>query len=112
MHFTVMTIATVAVALLSLNHTPGGSVLASTIEVPTFDKSTFSITGTEIIDYTNETTLEVPYKNTTATIDIREYKQCVLDSNQVITRSVNDAESNLKYLQALGMEGCIIFNSK
>lgn len=86
-------------------------VMASTIEVPTFETTNFKSNGTRTIDYTDGTTLEVPYKNSTRTIGIEEYKQCVVDSNQMVMKSVNQGAEKIKYLQALGMEGCIIFNS-
>lgn len=87
-------------------------VLASTIEVPTLDTSNFISNGTRTIDYTDKTTLEVPYKNSTRTIDIEEYRQCIINSNQRVIKSVNDAglntpeyTKNIKNLQTLGMEG-------
>lgn len=106
-----------AVALLSL--TPDYvSVLASTVIIPKFNNDSFMITGTQTLEYTNETTLQVPYKNGTATIAIDEYKKCVTNSNERIKDSLDRAGSNildyserLAYLQSLGMEGCIIFNT-
>lgn len=111
MLFIIMAIVTSAMTLLSLGHVIAGNVLASTIEIPTYNTSTFSITGTRTIDYTDEIILAVPYKNSTASIGVEEYRQCVINSNQMVIKSVNEDAENIKYLQALGMEGCIIFNS-
>jgi hypothetical protein len=92
---------------------PGAvDVLASIILIPTFDSESSAIKGTQTIEYTNETTLQIPYKNGTATINIEEYKRCVADSNQRLDNSIDKTGSeNFDYLQSLGMEGCIIFNA-
>jgi hypothetical protein len=87
-------------------------VLSSKILIPTFDSDSSASTGTQTIEYTNETTLQIPYKNGTATIDIEEYKRCVADSNQRLINSVDSTGSkDFDYLQSLSMEGCIIFNA-
>lgn len=106
-----------AVALVVLSSMPG-HVFGSTVMIPTFDNDSFYITGTRTVDYTNGTTLQVPYKNGTATIAIGEYKKCVTNSNERIKDTLDRAGSNildyserLAYLQSLGMEGCLIFNS-
>jgi hypothetical protein len=93
-------------------------VFGSTVMIPTFDNDSFDITGTRTVDYTNETTLQVPYKNGTAVIAIDEYNKCVTNSNERIKDSLDragadilDYSEKLAYLQSLGMEGCLIFNS-
>jgi hypothetical protein len=111
--------AVIAGALVVLSSMPGHVyVFGSTVLIPTFDNDSFDITGTRTVDYTNGTTLQVPYKNGTATIAIDEYMKCVTNSNERIKDSLDRAGSNildyserLAYLQSLGMEGCLIFNS-
>jgi hypothetical protein len=93
--------------------------MAKTIEIPIFDTRTFLPNGTRTMDYSDETTLEVFHRNTSATIDVEENKRCVADTTQRIIASADTSKLNtpehaeyIKHLKILGMEGCIIFNSR
>jgi hypothetical protein len=117
--FIITIIGTLSAVAIVLSSMPGHVyVFGSTVMIPTFDNDSFDIAGTRIVDYTNGTTLQVPYKNGTAIIAIDEYNKCVTSSNERIKDSLERAGSDildysekLAYLQSLGMEGCLIFNS-
>lgn len=94
---------------------------ASTIEVPTYDKTTFPITdpnGTTTIDYPDgKAVINVPYRNGTTSIDVAEYQKCMLDAEKTVKNDANlmgtnVQENSFKFIEDDSMDFCILFNSE
>ena len=93
---------------------------ASTIEVPTYDKTTFPITdpnGTTTIDYPDGAVIiSVPYRNGTTSIDVVEYQKCMLNAEKTVEDTANlmgtnIQENSFKFVKDDSMDFCILFNS-
>ena len=94
---------------------------ASTIDVPTYDKTTFPITdpnGTTTIDYPDgKAVINVPYRNGTTSIDVAEYQKCMLDAEKTVKNDANlmgtnVQENSFKFIEDDSMDFCILFNSE
>jgi hypothetical protein len=97
------------------------NLFASTIEVPTYDKTTFPITdpnGTTTIDYPDgKAVINVPYRNGTTSIDVTEYQKCMLDAEKTVKNDANLMGTNVqenssKFIEDDSMDFCILFNSE
>ena len=66
---------------------------AATLEIPTYDKTTFPITdpnGTTTIDYPDGAVIiSVPYRNGTTSIDVAEYQKCILGAEKTVEDTAN-----------------------
>jgi hypothetical protein len=94
---------------------------AATIEIPTYDKTTFPITdpnGTTTIDYPDGVAIiSVPYRNGTTSIDVAEYHKCMLDAEKTVNDAANLMGTNIqdnsfKVVEDDSMDFCILFNSE
>ena len=97
------------------------NLFASTIEVPTYDKTTFPITdpnGTTTIDYPDgKAVINVPYRNGTTSIDVAEYQKYMLDAEKTVKNDANLMGTNVqenssKFIEDDSMDFCILFNSE
>ena len=78
---------------------------AATIEIPTYDKTTFPITdpnGTTTIDYPD---------------GVAEYHKCMLDAEKTVNDAANlmgtnIQENSFKFVEDDSMDFCILFNSE
>lgn len=94
---------------------------ASTIGIPTCDKTTFPITdpnGATMIDYPDGlVVISVPYRNGTTSIDVTEYQKCMLNAEKTGNDTANLMGTNIqgnsfKLVEDDSMDFCIMFNSK
>lgn len=97
------------------------NLFASTIKIPTYDKTRFPITapsGKTTIDYPDGVTfISVPYRNGTTLIDVAEYQKCMLEGERKVNDTAyligtNIQENSIKFVVALSMDFCILFNSE
>ena len=93
---------------------------AATLEIPTYDKTTFPITdpnGTTTIDYPDGAVIiSVPYRNGTTSIDVIEYQKCMLNAEKTVEDTANlmgtnIQENSFKFVKDDSMDFCILFNS-
>jgi hypothetical protein len=74
--------------------------IAATLEIPTYDKSTFPITdpnGTTTIDYPDGAVIiRVPYRNGTTSIDVVEYQKCMLNTEKTVEDTANLMGTNIQ----------------
>jgi hypothetical protein len=93
---------------------------AATLEIPTYDKTTFPITdpnGTTTIDYPDGAAIiSVPYRNGTTSIDVIEYQKCMLNAEKTVEDTANlmgtnIQENSFKFVKDDSMDFCILFNS-
>jgi hypothetical protein len=93
---------------------------AATLEIPTYDKTTFPITGpngTTTIDYPDGAAIiSVPYRNGTTSIDVIEYQKCMLNAEKTVENTANlmgtnIQENSFKFVKDDSMDFCILFNS-
>ena len=94
---------------------------AATLEIPTYDKTTFPITdpnGTTTIDYPDGVVIiSVPYRNGTTSIDVVEYQTCMLNAEKTVEDTANLMGTNIqenpfKFVEDDSMDFCIMFNSE
>jgi hypothetical protein len=94
---------------------------AATLEIPTYDKTTFPITdpnGTTTIDYPDGAVIiSVPYRNGTTSIDVVEYQKCMLNAEKTVEDTANlmgtnIQENSFKFVEDDSMDFCIMFNSE
>jgi hypothetical protein len=94
---------------------------AATLEIPTYDKTTFPITdpnGTTTIDYPDGAVIiSVPYRNGTTSIDVIEYQKCMLNAEKTVEDTANlmgtnIQENSFKFVEDDSMDFCIMFNSE
>ena len=94
---------------------------AATLEIPTYDKTTFPITdpnGTTTIDYPDGAVIiSVPYRNGTTSIDVVEYQKCMLNAEKTVEDTANLMGTNIqenpfKFVEDDSMDFCIMFNSE
>jgi hypothetical protein len=94
-----------------------------TIQIPIFepDKAGMTANGTQIIPYSGEPIIEIPWRNESypATIHVNEYVTCVNDSQQKYIESSHRLGTNMSLegnrpidLLDSDMDTCIIFNSE
>jgi hypothetical protein len=93
---------------------------AATLEIPTYDKTTFPITdpnGTTTIDYPDGAVIiSVPYRNGTTSIDVVEYQKCMLNAEKTVEDTANlmgtnIQENSFKFVEDDSMDFCILFNN-
>ena len=113
--YVIIIVMATAVSCLVLNS------FASTIEIPTYDKTTFPITdpnGTTTIDYPDgSVVIGVPYRNGTTSIDVAEYQKCMLNAEKTVNDTANLMGTNIqgnsfKFVEDDSMDFCILFNSE
>jgi hypothetical protein len=94
---------------------------AATIEIPTYEKTTFPITdpnGTTMIDYPDgAVVISIPYRNGTTSIDVAEYQKCMLNAEKTVNNTANlmgtnIQENSFKFVEDDSMDFCILFNSE
>lgn len=94
--------------------------IAATLEIPTYDKSTFPImdpNGTTTIDYPDGAVIiRVPYRNGTTSIDVVEYQKCMLNTEKTVEDTANLMRTNIQensfnFVEDDSMDFCILFNS-
>lgn len=94
---------------------------ASTIGIPTYDKTTFPLmdpNGTTTIDYPDGlVVISVPYRNGTTSIDVAEYQKCMLNAEKTVNDTANLMGTNIqgnsfKFVEDDSMDFCILFNSE
>jgi hypothetical protein len=97
------------------------NAIASTLKIPTYDKTTFPITGpngTTTIDYPDGAiVISIPYRNGTTSIDVAEYQKCMLDAEKTVNDTANLMGTNIqansfKFVEDDSMDFCILFNSE
>ena len=72
-----------------------------TINIPTYELDTdgsLMYNGTKTIEYSGEPNIEIPWRNTTITIDVNEYVTCVQDSESRYIQSGNELGTNLSII--------------
>ena len=93
---------------------------AATLEIPTYDKTTFPITdpnGTTTIDCPDGAVIiSVPYRNGTTSIDVIEYQKFMLNAEKTVEDTANlmgtkIQENSFKFVKDDSMDFCILFNS-
>src|SRR4029453_15763957 len=91
---------------------------AATLEIPTYDKTTFPITdpnGTMKINYPDGgAIINVPYRNGTTSIDVIEYQKCMLNAEKTVEDTANlmgtnIQENSFKFVKDDSMDFCILF---
>jgi hypothetical protein len=97
------------------------NAIASTLKIPTYDKTKFPITGpngTTTIDYPDGAiVIAIPYRNGTTSIDVAEYQKCMLDAEKTVNDTANLMGTNIqansfKFVEDDSMDFCILFNSE
>lgn len=90
---------------------------AATVEIPTFTKEEGidMPTGTDQFDYPDgQTTVEIPYKDGKAKINVDEYNKCIAQKEQemkTLTEGVPGGSAFLAGGRIDAMATCIDFNS-
>ena len=94
---------------------------SATIEIPTYEKTTFPITdpnGTTTIGYPDgAVVISIPYRNGTTSVDVAEYQKCMLNAEKTVNNTANLMGTNIhensfKFVEDDSMDFCILFNSE